>query len=113
MAPNIRAKLRAIYGRAGMGVDATFTPSGGAPVSLRALDLTKGVDASKAGDLQTVAPAARIRMTELASAGITRSELRGGALLLNGTTWKVVSHKLRPLFKGESEGEVELTLRTP
>lgn len=113
MAPNIRSHMRAIYGGAGLGVPATFTPSGGDPVTVRALDLTKGVDASKAGDLPTIQPAARVRMTELAANGIERSELRGGLLVLNGVTWKVAGHRLRPAPTGEAEGEAELILRAP
>lgn len=114
MAPNIRSHMRAIYGRAGMGTAATFTPNGGSPVPVRVLNVTKGADPSKPGDLYTVLPAARLRLTELAAAGVDQSELYGGTLVLSdGTTWTVKNHRIRPAPTGEAEGEAELILRAP
>jgi hypothetical protein len=97
------------------GVPVTFTrASGGNPVSLTAIDRTAGVDVSKPGDLGTIQPAALVYMPDVLAAGLTTSDFRHATLVMNGTTWRVEGHRMRPSPEGENAGEALLILsKTP
>lgn len=89
----------------------TTTGSVGA-VTLSAIDKTSGVEVAVQGniDVQTILPAAVIRMAELLGLGLTRGDLDGSTLTLNGKDWLVQSHRLTPGPQGETAGECMLFL---
>lgn len=98
-----------------LGVAAVFTTPGteGVEVDLTALDKTSGiVAAAGAGrfqsDVLTIEPAAAVRYAELSAKieSLDLDALRGSSLLMNGKTWKVRAHELRPAPTGEAQGEV-------
>lgn len=76
------------------------------------IDKTAGEEFTYGGgggiDVATVRPAADVRVLELDRLGITRDELVGGTLELNGTTWRIESTHPRP--KPGSRGELRLWL---
>jgi hypothetical protein len=94
------------------GIAATLTPSGGEAKTVTVINLTKGVEVSAAGALNTIRPAADIRVPELISSGITRSQLRGAVLSISGKDWSVRDHESRPSPRGEDDGEIRLLLTT-
>jgi len=57
------------------------------------VDYTKGVSVEDDGGIgvQTIRPAADIRRTALAAAGIEQDDLVDGQLALAGTTWRIKS----------------------
>ena len=96
------------------GVAATLTLPGsdGAEAEVTALDKTSGVVVGASIDVQTIEPAAVVRYSELTTAfeSFALSQLRGASLVMNGKTWKVRNHSLRPAPTGEAQGEVMLLL---
>lgn len=96
-----------------LGTSAALTPgSGGAAKTVTAIDKTSGLevnDASQPG-LLTVKPAAMIRMSDLTANGLTRDDLDDGTIVLDGKTWRIKSHLLKPGPEGELRGEVVLFL---
>ncbi|MER9355556.1 hypothetical protein NKI61_20000 [Mesorhizobium sp. M0514] len=100
-----------------IAVDAVLTVTcGDPPMALRAIDKTAGlvIEGNEAGrnrfssEVQTVEPAAAVRATDLA--GIDLADLRGASLEINGKTWTVRNHLLKPAPTGEGKGEVLLLL---
>lgn len=94
-----------------IAVDAAFTSAGGASVTLRACDETKGTPISGGpGQAESVRPTCRIRAAELAAAGITMADLPDSNIVLNGTTWRVKASRIMPSPMGEAAGEIMLIL---
>ena len=97
-----------------LGVSATLTlEGGGTPFPFVVLDKTSGVDISFGGGeggVQTIAPAAVVRVPELRESGIKPNDLVEAVLAMNGYTWRVKSFKLRPSPNGEDDGEAYLLL---
>lgn len=92
-----------------IGVDATIATAGGGSAAVTAIDHTAGIEAS-VGGVETVRPAARVRVAELDDAGLARADLEGGATIaLNGSTWTIVATQPRPT-PGEAPGELLLIL---
>lgn len=96
------------------GVPAQLILSDGTPFdSLVAIDKTSGIDTSFGGDVgnvQTIQPAAVLRVQEMLTRGLRPEETPEATLTLNGSKWRVVSYKARPTPNGESDGEVYLIL---
>ena len=95
------------------GVAAILTPgtgTGADPVAVMAIDKTEGLELTDQNGLQTIRPAASIRMSQLTDAGIAHAELDNGSLALTDKTWRIHSHLLRPTPDGELKGEVILFL---
>lgn len=100
-----------------LGVPAVLTLEGtdGETIELTAIDKTSPVTlggrrerSSFAVEIDTVEPAATVRVTELA--GRSPAELRGASLAMNGKTWIVRSHLMEPAPTGEADGEIRLIL---
>jgi hypothetical protein len=76
-----------------------------------AIDKTVGVVVGADVEVQTVEPAAVVRHADLdAVTDFELSQLRGSSLAMNGKTWKVRNHALKPAPTGEGQGEVMLLL---
>lgn len=101
---------------AAFGVDATLTIAPGttdqAEHSLTVIDKTSGVPVTGAAgfEVETITPAAVVRMAELTAASVARTALDRGTIEFNGKTWAITSHILRPSPGGEADGEVMLLL---
>jgi hypothetical protein len=90
------------------GVAASLDYGASNPVTFTGLDVTRGMDVGDEASVQTVRPVVRARMYELTAAGVTRDDLDGADVTINGKTWKVKTHRLAPSPAGELEGEVYL-----
>lgn len=86
----------AIYGL--MGVSATL-----AGASITAIDETRGVDVSNDPIVQTVKPAARVRMSDLTANNLTTADLKDSGLTINGREWRVKSFVELPNKSGDSQ----------
>lgn len=98
---------------ADFGVSATLTAgtgTGATGLSVTAIDKTEGLTLTDQNGLQTIRPAACVRMSELTAAGIAHADLETGSLALPAKTWRIHSHMLRPTPDGELKGEVILFL---
>ena len=99
-------------------VAAILTPgtgTGADAVAVMAIDKTDGLEITTTldafqGGVNTIRPAACIRMVQLTEAGIAHADLDGGSLALTDKTWRIHSHLLRPTPDGELKGEVILFL---
>ncbi len=100
-----------------IAVDAVLTIAcGDVPMALRAIDKTMGVELGGAKDqrnrfsseVETVEPGATVRAADLT--GIDLADLRDASLEINGKTWIVRNHRMRPSPTGEGTGEVLLLL---
>lgn len=82
------------------------------PYSLTVVDRTAGLVMTDAGnvDVQTVLPAALVRMSELTENGIAAAGLDGREIAFNGKTWRVESTRPKPSPEGEATGELVLLL---
>jgi hypothetical protein len=102
-----------IYGIQGVPA-AIFLADGTLVDGITALDKTAGIDVG-GGDVQvqTLAPAACVRVSELTAKGVALDDLIKARLLMNGNEWRVVSHRAQPSPKGERDGEVYLILANP
>ncbi len=98
-------------------VACTLAPDGGDAVDVYAIDKTAGIALGQSGtggqavDVQTVRPAAIMRAVDLDAAGISTADLVDATLVMNGTTWRVVSFLERPSPNGAADGEVYLILQ--
>lgn len=94
------------------GTDATITPASSAsPATLAVIDETAGIAIRQKGaEVDTVVPAAVVRASVLAAAGLTRTDLRRAALAMNGRTYRIESTMPKPTPSGESDGEILLIL---
>lgn len=79
-------------------------------ITLSAIDKTAGIEVAGGIDVQTILPAAVIRMAELIGKGVSRLDLDGATLTLNGKAWLVETHRLVPGPGGEAAGECLLLL---
>ncbi len=95
------------------GVPATLRlDDWGEDISVTAIDKTSGVAVSVSGDpeIQTIRPAAAIRVAELTAAGVTRADIDTGTIEMNGTVWRLEATLPRPTPNGEDDGELWLIL---
>ncbi len=103
--------LTPIYSTLATDAVVTLPGSDGEEISLRAIEKTAGDAAALGGySLQTVRPMAVVRATELSVAGVDPADLDGGEIEINGATWRIKSHRMKPGIAGETAGEVELLL---
>jgi hypothetical protein len=100
--------LDPIYER--IGIAAEFLSREGYRFSFTVLDKTAGVEiAGGAVALQTLRPAACVRVTELIEKKLDRSQLKNGRLTFNGGSWNVEATRPKP--KPGARGEVYLLLQ--
>lgn len=99
-----------------IAVDAVLTIDGtdGATIELRAIDKTSGVVVGGKGgrfssEVETVELAVAVRATDLAVVDL--AALRDASLEINGKTWTVRNHVMKPAPTGEGKGEVLLLLK--
>ncbi|MET4240312.1 hypothetical protein [Bradyrhizobium sp. RT10b] len=103
------ALLNPIYMTVGVACTLTI---GANSHDVTALDKTVGTLLTFTnGGIETVVPAAVVRMRELAALGIAPDDVDGATLALNGLTWTVNAHEMKPSPKGEADGEVYLLLK--
>jgi hypothetical protein len=96
-----------------LGVPATLVldDTAGTTVELAAVhDMTAGAMTGRDVHLDTVRPAADVRMVELAEAYVAVVALEGATLTMNGKDWTVKSFLPLPAPTGEGTGEVRLIL---
>lgn len=100
-----------------MATDAVIVTVPGRRVGVRAIDKTAGIAVPTANgfDLQTLSPAATIRMSELLENGIdlehVKSDVNRGQIELSEKRWRIGSIRFEPTAGGPvSTGEVYLML---
>ncbi len=81
----------------------------GTAYTITVLDKTTGAEVLDGGML-TVKPVADVRMTELSENSLTHESVNGATLVMNGLTYIVRNHLLRPSPAGESPGECRMIL---
>lgn len=79
----------------------------GTVVSLTAIEKTV---ADEQNGVQTVKPAAAVRVPELTENDVALDKLRGSSLTLNGKTRRIENYRLMPSPEGEVAGEAYLIL---
>ena len=77
---------------------------------IAAIDDTAGVLLPGPIGIESLHPAAAVRSVDLAALGITVAQLDNQALALNGKSWKIIAHRMKPSPAGEADGEVILIL---
>lgn len=93
------------------GVDALLTLADNRMAEIVVLDKTAGIDIGESGgQLQTIKPAAAVRVPDLTERGIEVTDLPRAKIFFNGFQWTVTSYKLRPSPNGERDGEAYLIL---
>lgn len=92
------------------GVEATLTLESSSEITLTVIDKTAGVDVGDGAEVQTLLPAAVVRVVELTTAGVDRTRLRGALLDFNGGNWEIKSYRPKPTLNGEADGELYLFL---
>ena len=95
---------------AAWGVVALLQLDTGTYDDLVMIDMTAGVSLPGPIDIQTVRPAALVLAGELDDRGILPSQLDGGSLALNGKSWKIIAHQMKPSPNGDLDGEIALLL---
>lgn len=93
-----------------LGVLATLTSSGGVTATVRVLDKTAGVAIDDPVKIETIVPAAKVRVVELTENDIALTDLPQGQITFNGSTWRIKSYKPMPSPNGESDGQALLIL---
>lgn|SRR5574341_251499 len=95
-----------------VGVPATLAlQTGDGSYSITVIDRTKGIELPHGRmEVQTVVPAAKLRMTELTGRGLAIDDLDGSRLTFNGKTWTIRSFIPAPTPQGEAAGELWLIL---
>ena len=95
-----------------LGVEATLTldATDAEPVTLTVLDKTAGVELGDKITISTILPAATVRVSELASNGVSIASLRLAMITFGGKDWAVMRHEYRPSPNGEVDGEILLVL---
>lgn len=105
---------------ASLGVPATLTTVGNSSADSVTADVVL-IDRTSAEALplgggfgrvtvETTKPVYRVRAYELADAGIDVDALDRATVVVNGGTWTINSHGLRPAPTGAADGEVALFL---
>ena len=93
------------------GVPASLTLVGGSVFGVTVLDKTSGIDiGDSTAQVQTIKPAAVVRVAELRAAGIVAEYLPKASITFSGFQWKITSTRLRPSPNGENDGELFLIL---
>ena len=93
------------------GVPAILTPATGDAAMITAIDQTAGVEITDhAIGIQVVRPAADVRRADIDAAGILISQIDGGTLEINGTSWGIAGIMEKPTPFGASDGLVTLLL---
>lgn len=109
MSVDYGAVLTTVYNT--FGADATLTPVNGSPVVLNVIDQTSGVEiTSDNTGVQTILPAACVRVSTLATVGLSRANLKKASLLMSGKGWRVEYTVPKPGLVGETDGEVLMIL---
>lgn len=80
------------------------------PITVTVIWETKGITQGDDPQNKTIAPLARVRVSELTANGMTEDDLDDGDLTYAGKTWRILSHRLRPSPGGPETGEYDLTL---
>jgi hypothetical protein len=80
------------------------------PVIVTVIDKTDGVALGNEAEVQTVVPAATVRVAELAEHDIAREDLRNVGITFNGQSWTIKAARPRPTPTGESKAELLLIL---
>jgi len=97
-----------------IGVEAQIVTAPGVPLeTVTVIDKTDGIDAALVGgdiSVQSIVPAAAVRVRELAEKDIDLADLLDGAITFNGATWTIKSHRPKPTPGGEADGELYLIL---
>ena len=93
-----------------LAADAVVTPLGSVdPVTIAMIDHSAGIEIPGRGaEITSIGPAARVRATALAAAGLSRSDMRGATVVLNGKSYRVEATRPLPTPAGESDGELYL-----
>lgn len=90
----------------------TYILTDASTVDLQTIDKTSGVEVAEGTlEVQTVRPAAIIRMKELTDAGLVPEDLLDAVLSLNGVSWEVKSYYPKPSPNGEADGELYVLLQ--
>lgn len=98
-----------------IGVPATLTVDGvdypaiGAP-PLKVLDKTSGVALGGPIEVETIRPAATVRVNDLLNLGLDIDRLDRQFLLMNGSNFLITSSKPMPSPNGKLDGEIYLFL---
>lgn len=102
--------VAAKYGR--FGVDTAFTsPVEARTVTLRMIDLTKGVEVGTGfSQVATVTPAVAVRFSEMTALGIAPGDMMGVCFTLNGANWQIKSYSPKPGPFGQGVAEVYFML---
>jgi hypothetical protein len=93
------------------GTTAHLTTADGIEADIVTLDKSTGVALGTEVGVQTIVPAAVVRMEELATFNLTPDDVDDASLLLNGQDWKIDAHQSHPGPVGELTGELWLILR--
>lgn len=95
-----------------LGVDAVIIPKFGVPIEVTVIDKTHGIQVmDRKTQTATIKPAAAIRMTDLTGYNVTRDDVRGGSLQMNGKSWRIESLLPKPVPNGgEAAGELYMIL---
>ncbi|MEE9589901.1 MAG: hypothetical protein V3V97_17985 [Hyphomicrobiaceae bacterium] len=101
--------LSPIY--AALGTTTSFVLADTSTIELTVIDKTSGIEIAEGSiDIQTVKPAAVIRMVDLAALSKQPKDLMDAVLDLNGVSWAVKSYFPKPSPNGEADGELYLLL---
>lgn len=96
-----------------LGVPAMLEPKSGftSVVDLTVIDKTAGVEVTEGKiGIQSIYPAAVVRMAELAANGVALGDLDQTPIAFNGRAWRIRSHRAVPSPHGEGDGERLLIL---
>ncbi len=93
-----------------LGSDGVLVDRIGNQVGLRVIDKTSGINIGDGVTVNSIEPVADVRMTELAENGLDTADIDGCELVLNGNSWTIRTHALRPGIAGEANGEIRLIL---
>ena len=95
------------------GVNCTYllAPPLNVPIDIVTIDKTSGVEVAEGNiEIQTVRPAAIIRLADLTALGYVPEDLLDAVCSLNGVSWEVKSYFPKPSPNGEQDGELYLLL---
>ena len=82
-------------------------------VSVTAIPKIAGASIDPPGtpvEIQTIRPAADVRVSELTDNSIARVDLKGGEIDIAGATWRIENTLPRPSPEGEANGEIRMIL---
>jgi len=94
-----------------LGVPATLRIDDWAEdINLTAIDRTSGISIEGEAGVETIQPAAAIRVQDITAAGMTVDDIATGTIKFNGTVWRIIAPAPRPAPSGEGDGELLLLL---